>query len=132
MTIYRHISSFADLLMLKTPRAIHQFLYGKPFAWYTYEKFAFLCAFCSPLSFFEMISLHQFYTRSFVCFLFITFLRFYCLRSSADILFSFFRNHVSRPIFNLCKIPPPYNSVLNLNLRCLTKFTTSNEFIIDN
>ena len=53
MTIYRHISSFADLLMFKTPRAIHPFLHGKPFAWYTYEKFAFLCAFCSPLYFFS-------------------------------------------------------------------------------
>ena len=58
--INRHISSFANLLMLKTPRAIHQLLHGKPFAWYTYEKFAYLCAFCWPLSCFEMISLHQF------------------------------------------------------------------------
>ena len=42
MTIYWHISSFADLFVLKTPRAIH----GKPFAWYTYEKFAFfVCVF---------------------------------------------------------------------------------------
>ena len=60
MSIYRHISSFADLLMHKPPRAIDQFLHGKSFALYNYEKFAFLCAFCSPLTFFEMISLHQF------------------------------------------------------------------------
>ena len=51
MTIHRHISSFADLLMFKTPRAIHPSLHGKLFAWYTYEKFVFLCAFCSPLFF---------------------------------------------------------------------------------
>ena len=41
-------------------------------------------------------------------------------------------NHVSRPIVNLCKIPPPYNLVINLNLRCLTKFATVNKFTIDN
>ena len=41
-------------------------------------------------------------------------------------------NHVSRPIVNWCKISPPYNLVINLNLRCLTKFTTFNKFTIDN
>ena len=51
--INRHISSFADLSMLKTPRVIYQFLHVKPFPWCTYEKFAFLCAFCSPLSLFR-------------------------------------------------------------------------------
>ena len=60
--------------MLKTPRAIHQFLHGKSFAWYTYEKFAFLCDFCSPLSFLEMTSLHQFLFVS--CKLYLS--RFYC------------------------------------------------------
>ena len=85
MTIYRHISSFADLLMLKPPRAIHQFLHSKPFPWYTCKKFAFLCAFCSPLSFSEMISLYQFYTYTYTLHFSFIFLVLFTERASPQL-----------------------------------------------
>ena len=69
MTIYWYISSFADLLVLKTPRAIHPFLHGKPFAWYTYERFAFFVCFLFTAIFFRNDIIAPVLARSFVSFL---------------------------------------------------------------
>ena len=109
MKLNKHFSSFVDHLMLKTPRALHQFMHASNLQ--RTPTYFLLAAIFLLNDFIASI------LSTTVCVLPINCIyRGFIVRFQADELLLFFKNHILRPMVNLCKLLSPGNQA-ELNLK---------------